>query len=147
VRDGGLWTSGRATPRIDLALALVEEDYGAALVRRLARWMVVFLQAAARRLGERLFYPLPIESPLRALLDSIVAHPADDHSLAALSRRAAISQRHLTRLFEHQLGTTPGRLVERVRVEAACARLEESNTPLPPSRSNAASGAVETMQR
>ncbi|MBV8992047.1 MAG: helix-turn-helix transcriptional regulator [Solirubrobacterales bacterium] len=84
---------------------------------------------------------------MRALLDSIVAHPADDHSLAALSRRAAISQRHLTRLFEHQLGTTPGRLVERVRVEAACARLEESNTPLPPSRSNAASGAVETMQR
>jgi transcriptional regulator GlxA family with amidase domain len=149
VRDGRLWTSGGATSGIDLALALVEEDYGAALVRRLGRWMVVFLQrpGGGSQFSERLSYPLPVESPLRTLLDSIVANPAADHSLAALAKGAAMSQRHLTRLFEQQMGTTPARFVERVRVEAARARLEESSTPLAAIARQSGFGTVETMRR
>ena len=112
-------------------------------MRRLARWMAFSERpGGSSQFSERLSYPLPIESPLRALLDSIVAHPADDHSLAGLSKRAAMSQRHLTRLSEQQMGTTPARFVERVRVEAARARLEESNTPLAAIASNPASGPL-----
>ena len=118
-------------------------------MRSLARWMVMFLQrpGGGSQFSERLAYPLPTESPLCALLDSIVAHPADDHSLAALSNRAATSQRHLTRLFEQQMGTTPARFVERVRVEAARARLEESTTPLAVVARQCGFGTVETMRR
>lgn len=149
VHDGRLWTSGGATSGIDLALALVEEDHGPALVRRLARWMVVFLQrpGGGSQFSERHSYSLPVDTPLRALADSIVANPAHDHSLAALSKRAALSQRHLTRLFEQRMGTTPARFVERVRVEAARARLEESSAPLAVIAKQSGFGSVETMRR
>ena len=149
VRDGRLWTSGGATTGIDLALALVEEDRGPALVRKLARWMVVFMQrpGGGSQFSERLAYPLPTETPLRALLDSIVIDPAADHSLTALSNRAALSQRHLTRLFDQQIATTPARFVERVRVEAARARLEGSDLPLSVIARLSGFGSIDTMRR
>lgn len=69
-------------------------------------------------------------SSLRDVLDAIAADPGGDHRLAALSGRAGFSERHLTRVFGRELGTTPARHVERIRVEAARAMLETSDAPL-----------------
>ena len=44
VEDGQMFSSAGITAGIDLALALVELDHGAALARDVARWLVVFLQ-------------------------------------------------------------------------------------------------------
>ena len=46
VRDGDVFTSAGVSSGIDLALALVEQDYGAELVRDVARSLVVYLKRA-----------------------------------------------------------------------------------------------------
>ncbi|MBJ7347763.1 MAG: AraC family transcriptional regulator, partial [Thermoleophilaceae bacterium] len=44
VRDGKVTTSAGATAGMDLALALVQEDFGAEVARTVARWNVIFVQ-------------------------------------------------------------------------------------------------------
>jgi len=148
VRDGDLFTSAGVTSGIDLALALVELDYGPALVREVARSLVVYLKRAG---GQSQFSvlveadPLP-ESALRAVTDAITTDPGADHSVKKLASRASLSTRQLTRLFQSELGMTPARYVELVRIEFARAALESGRTVAEAARL-AGFGSTETLRR
>ncbi len=149
VRDGCMTTSAGATAGMDLALALIEEDHGADVARAVARWTVMFLQrpGGQSQFSERLAIPAGVAAPLRDVLDHVVAEPAADHRLAALARRASLSERHFRRLFLEQTGTTPARFVERVRVEAAREQLERTSTPIEGVAASCGFGSPETMRR
>ena len=54
-----------------------------------------------------------LQPALGALLDGIAEDPAGDHRLEAMSERSGFSERHLTRVFAREIGTTPARYVER----------------------------------
>jgi transcriptional regulator GlxA family with amidase domain len=121
VQDGPFMTGAGISAGTDMALALVESDYGPAVARRVARWMVVFLQRPG---GQAQFSvwaqsALPVTRSLREILDSIVSDPGADHSNGAIAARAAVSERHLVRMFGDQVGMTPARFVEQARLEAA----------------------------
>jgi transcriptional regulator GlxA family with amidase domain len=149
VRDGSVYTSAGVTAGVDLALALVEEDHGGEVARTVARWLVVFLQrpGGQSQFSERLRLPVPAGSPLRAVVDAIVANPAADHRVPELAVRAALSERHLSRMFLAQTRTTPARFVERVRVEAARELLEATDLPVDAVASRSGFGSAETMRR
>jgi transcriptional regulator GlxA family with amidase domain len=149
VADGPIHTSAGVTAGIDLCLALVEADYGADLARDVARHLVVFMQrpGGQAQFSLRLDLATTTQSPLRHVLDQIVHDPAADHSLEALSERAGFSVRHLARVFQRELGVTPGRYVEGVRVEAAKARLQRSDEPLATIARATGFGSDETMRR
>ena len=126
VRDGQVFTSAGVSAGIDLALALVEDDYGTELVRDVARSLVVYLKRAG---GQSQFSVLmeadpPPQSVLRAATDAIAADPGANHSVKSLAAQASLSTRQLTRLFQSELGTTPARYVEMVRIDAARAALD-----------------------
>jgi transcriptional regulator GlxA family with amidase domain len=121
VRDGRYVTSAGISAGIDLALALVEADHGADAAREVARELVVFMQRPG---GQSQFSTAMATPPartdlLRAVTAAVVADPAADHSLPVMASSAAVSARHLTRLFQSELRTTPGRWVERVRLDRA----------------------------
>lgn len=148
VRDGEVFTSAGVSSGIDLALALVEMDYGTELVRAVARWLVVYLKRAG---GQSQFSVLveadpPPESPLRKVTAAISANPADDHSVNTLATRASLSTRQLTRLFQSELGTTPARYVEMVRIDAARAALDAGRTVAETARL-AGFGSPESLRR
>jgi transcriptional regulator GlxA family with amidase domain len=149
VRDGRVMSSAGSSAGMDLALALIEEDHGPDLARTVARWTVMFLQrpGGQSQFSERLALPAAIASPIRQVLDAIVAEPAADHRLTRLAKRASVSERHLRRLFADQTGTTPARFVERIRVEAARERLESAATPVETVASASGFGSTETMRR
>lgn len=149
VRDGDVYTSAGVTAGMDLALALVEDDHGAELARSVARALVMFLQrpGGQSQFSARLDQAVPDASPLRPVLDSITADPAADHRLPVLAERAALSERHLTRLFTEHTGTTPARFVERIRVEAARDLLERSTLPVDVVSTRSGFGSDETMRR
>ncbi|HEX8689654.1 MAG TPA: DJ-1/PfpI family protein [Solirubrobacterales bacterium] len=149
VRDGDVVTSAAVTAGIDLALALVEEDHGVETARTVARWLVVFLQrpGGQSQFSQRLAAPVPSESPIRPLVDGIVAEPAGDHRVSVLAERASLSERQLSRLFARQARTTPARFVERVRVEAARAQLEASRSSVDAVAAGCGFGSAETMRR
>jgi len=121
VRDGAFITGAGITAGIDLALALVESDYGPAVARRVARWMVVFLQRPGGQAQFSVWAQagVPATGGLRDIVDAVIADPADDHSAAAMAARAVVSERHLVRMFRDQIGMTPARFVEQARLEAA----------------------------
>jgi transcriptional regulator GlxA family with amidase domain len=149
VRDGGTMTSAGSTAGMDLTLALIEEDHGPDVARTVARWTVMFLQrpGGQSQFSERLALPSTVASPIREIVDAVVAEPAADHRLAQLAKRAAVSDRHLRRLFADQTGTTPARFVERIRVEAARERLERTATPIETVAATCGFGSAETMRR
>jgi transcriptional regulator GlxA family with amidase domain len=148
VRDGDVFTSAGISSGIDLALALVEMDYGAELVRDVARWLVVYLKRAG---GQSQFSVLveadpPPQSPLRAVTEAIAADPAGDHSVKRLAARASLSTRQLTRLFQSELGMSPARYVELVRIDFARGALE-SGRSVTETAGMAGFGSTETLRR
>jgi transcriptional regulator GlxA family with amidase domain len=149
IQDGNVFTSAGATAGMDLALALVEADHGPELARQVARWLVLFMQrpGGQSQFSERLARPVAVDSPLRSLLDGIVADPVGDHRVPQLAAKAGLSDRHLTRLFIEQTGTTPARFVERVRVEAARELLERSDLLGDVVARRTGFGSYETMRR
>lgn len=130
VRDGTTYTSAGVSAGIDLALALVEEDHGPDLSRKVARALVVYLQRA----GGQSQFSAPLEGPpprspaLRTIVDLVTADPAGNYSLAELAGHLNLSPRHLTRLFRTELSTTPARYVESIRFDIAKALLDQGHT-------------------
>jgi transcriptional regulator GlxA family with amidase domain len=127
VRDGTTYTSAGVSAGIDLALALVEEDYGADLSREVARALVVYLQRAG---GQSQFSaPLqgaPPRTPaLRRIVDLVIADPTARHTQADLAEHLNLSTRHLSRLFRDELSTTPARYVESIRFDIARSMLDQ----------------------
>ncbi|MFC5827321.1 GlxA family transcriptional regulator [Nonomuraea insulae] len=149
VRDGPVVTAAGVTAGIDLALALVEEDHGPDLARAVAKYMVVFLQrpGGQSQFSVRGAVPSTRHAALRGLLDAVAAEPAGEHTLAAMAAQAAVSERHLTRLFRREVGCTPGQYVERIRVEAAQALLETSADSVATIARRCGLGSDETMRR
>lgn len=148
VRDGAVYTSAGVSAGIDLALALVESDYGADVVRNVARSLVVYLKRAG---GQSQFSTLvesdaPAESGLRRVTEAIAADPAAEHSVKSLAVLASLSTRQLTRLFQAELGTTPARYVEMVRVDVARAALD-AGRPVADTARVAGFGSAETLRR
>jgi transcriptional regulator GlxA family with amidase domain len=149
VRDGPIVTSAGATAGIDLALALVGEDHGEGRARAVAKYLVVFLQRPG---GQSQFsdcgaVAVPRNATLRRALDLVVANPSGDHRLATMAAELTISERHLTRLFRREFGTTPSQFVERLRVEAAQSLLETGDATMPTVASAAGFGSAETMRQ
>jgi transcriptional regulator GlxA family with amidase domain len=145
----GVWTSAGITASFDLLLAFVEEDLGADVARDVARILVVFL----RRTGNQAQFSAQLQTqvadrrPLRELQQYISDHPDADLSLAALADRLHMSPRHLGRVFCQEVGMSPGRYVERIRLETARRRLEESDHSVEEVALAAGFGSTETMRR
>lgn len=148
VRDGDIFTSAGISSGIDLALALVEMDYGTELVRDVARWLVVYLKRAG---GQSQFSVLleadpPPQSPLRPVTDAIAANPGADYSVKKLAALASLSTRQLTRLFQSELGMSPARHVELVRIDFARGALEAGRS-VTETAGMAGFGSIETLRR
>lgn len=148
VRDGDIYTSAGVSAGIDLALALVEDDHGADLTRDVARSLVVYLKRAG---GQSQFSALvesrsPERSQLRMVTDAIAADPGADHTVKTLAAQASLSTRQLTRLFRSELGTTPARYVEMIRIDAARSALDAGRSVADSARL-AGFGSPETLRR
>jgi transcriptional regulator GlxA family with amidase domain len=120
VRDGHVWTSAGVTTGIDMALAMVEEDFDRALSDRVAARLVLY----ARRPG----YQSQFSDALLAQteggdpLGALVGRARTDLrtlDVVRLAKLAGMSGRTLHRRCREHLGTTPAKLVERLRVEHA----------------------------
>jgi transcriptional regulator GlxA family with amidase domain len=148
-RDGNVYTSAGVTAGMDLALALVEEDMGRDVALAIARQLVLFLRrpGSQSQFSAQLSGQIADRDQLRELQGWIADHPGEDLSVAALARRAGLSERHLARSFHKEVGETPARYVETVRLESARRRLEESGEPVAAVAVACGFGTAETMRR
>ena len=149
VRDGKVVTSAGVTAGIDMALALVEEDMGNDAAMTVARWLVLFLRrpGTQTQFSAHLALQSAQRDPLRDVQRWIAEDPGRDLRVEVLAERAAMSPRHFARAFAQEVGTTPARYVERVRVDAARWRLEETGATVEAVATACGFGTAETMRR
>jgi transcriptional regulator GlxA family with amidase domain len=149
IRSGKMWTSAGVTAGIDLALALVEEDHGQELARRVAQQLVVFLvrPGGQSQFSSHLSVRLAGRPKLRDLQAWIADHPDEDLSVTALAGHMNMSSRHFSRAFREEVGTTPGDYVESVRLDTARQLLETSTASTSEIARRCGFGTLETFHR
>ncbi|MCH9650018.1 MAG: GlxA family transcriptional regulator [Deltaproteobacteria bacterium] len=149
VEDGEVWTSAGVTAGMDLSLALVERDLGREAALTIARWLVLFVKrpGGQAQFSEQLTLQKADSEPLRRVQNFVTDHLAEDLSVSALASRAAMSPRHFARLFKREIGVSPARYVERLRVEAARRLLEDTRLGVSAVAGRCGFGSEETLRK
>jgi len=120
-----LYTSAGVTSGMDMALALVEADWGKACALAVAQELVMYLKRPGGQSQFSRFLSAERRDDVFGNLELwILEHLDADLSVESLARRADMSTRHFARMFTQRLGATPAAYVRRLRVEHARARIE-----------------------
>ena len=148
VRDENVYTSAGVTAGMDLALALVEEDHGSRLALQVARNLVLYLRrpGGQSQFSAALSLQLTDRKPLRELEAWVLDNLHKPLTVPVLAQRVAMSPRNFARVFAKEMKTTPAKFVERLRVEAARRRLEESQNSMETIASECGFGNVNAMR-
>ncbi|MFC8509428.1 GlxA family transcriptional regulator [Streptomyces sp. NPDC057411] len=148
IRDGDVWTGAGISSCLDLALALVADDFGETTALRVARQLVMYLK---RPSGQSQFsVPLEPVSTTRRIEDLrhyITRNIGGPLTLAELAASAHISERQLTRIFKAELGMTPSAYIESARVERARNQLESTDATLERITTLCGFGTTDTLIR
>ncbi len=126
VRSGRLYTSAGVTAGMDMALGIVEQDWGRAVALSVAQELVMYL----KRPGGQSQFSRQLEAqkrsdPFGELQLWMLENLGEDLSVGQLAQRMNMSTRHFARCFAQQMGATPSAFVRRLRVEEARRRIEE----------------------
>jgi transcriptional regulator GlxA family with amidase domain len=148
VRDENVYTSAGVTAGMDLALALVEEDHGSRLALQVARNLVLYLRrpGGQSQFSAALSLQITDRKPLRELEAWVLDNLNKSLTVPVLAQRVAMSPRNFARVFAREMKTTPAKFVERLRVEAARRRLEESQNSMETIASECGFGNINSMR-
>lgn len=146
--DGHVYTSAGVSSGIDLALAMVEEDYTKDIAIRVARKLVFYLSRPG------------FQSQFGSLLPSyenehigqktqnwLNEHLHEKLDVDQMADHMNMSKRNFTRVFHKQTGMPPAKFVEKLRVEAARKLLEDTDTPIERIAEQCGLGGLVTMRR
>jgi transcriptional regulator GlxA family with amidase domain len=125
VKDGQFYTSAGVTAGIDLALALIEEDFGSKIALAAAREMVVYLKRSGgqEQYSEPLQFQTQSSDRFAELVTWMTNNPTAAMSVEDLAKRASLSPRQFFRRFKEHFGSSPAAFVERLRLNEARRRL------------------------
>ncbi|WP_298734228.1 helix-turn-helix domain-containing protein [uncultured Chitinophaga sp.] len=127
-RDGHVYTAAGGSSGIDLALALVEQDYGKEVAGRVAKRIVFYLNRPGyqAQFGNLLpaYGSQHIAEKIQSWLSDHLHEKLDVGQLAAFLH---MSTRNFTRVFSKETGMPPAKFIEKLRVEAARKYLEDTD--------------------
>ena len=125
VKDGQFYTSAGVTAGIDLALAMIEEDFGSKVALAAAREMVVYLKRSGgqEQYSEPLKFQTDSSDRFAELVTWMTNNPTAAMSVEILARRASLSPRQFFRRFKQHFGSSPATFVETLRLNEARRRL------------------------
>lgn len=132
INEGKCWTSAGVTTGIDMALALVEQDLGRDVATMVARQLVVYM----RRPGHQTQFSATLNAQsaqddrLAGLAVWVEANLQKRLDVEVLAERAAMSPRTFHRHVRSELGVSPAKFVEAVRLDAARRLLDERTLDL-----------------
>ncbi|GAA2133118.1 GlxA family transcriptional regulator [Kitasatospora kazusensis] len=132
VWDGRFVTSAGVSTGIDLALALVEADHGAAFALEIARFLVLFFKrnGGQSQFSAILQAQLADRPPIRAAQEWILEHLEQPLPVPEIAERANMSLRNFARVFRQEVGTPPARYIEQMRIARARKLLETTALPV-----------------
>lgn len=149
VREGNIWTSAGVTAAMDLALALVEEDFGREVALEVARDLVIYLKrpGGQSQFSVHLASQMNTHPTIRELQNWIMSHLDDALTIPKLAARMSMSERNFARVFLREAEESPADFIERARFEAARRLLESDKLPLKSIVRKTGFGTEEKMRR
>ena len=149
VRDGKVWTSAGVTAGMDLALALLAEDWGQDVALQVARYNVMYMirPGGQAQFSANLVAAKAEDPAIAASVEHIISHVADTLTVTGLAARACMSERSFARKFKEETGLTPAGFVEAARLQAARVELEQSSRPVEQIALSCGFGSGERMRR
>lgn len=149
VKDKNIYTSAGISAGIDLALAWVEEDCGAAIAQEVARELVLFLRRSAgqKQLSVTLSSQASEMKAIQELQLWIMENLRKKLSVQVLADRVAMSVRNFERVFTRELGKSPSQYILQARVESARQRLEGTDRGLKQIAAACGFGSADAMRR
>jgi transcriptional regulator GlxA family with amidase domain len=133
LKDDKFYSSAGATAGIDLALALISEDFGQQVALRVARRLLVYLVRDGGQ--EQYSEPMPFAANdpedraringgrMHKLVRWIALHLGDDLKLENLAKRALMTKSDFVAQFTGTFGVPPGLFVKNLRFNEARRRL------------------------
>lgn len=148
-RDGNVYTSGGITSGIDLAMALLEEDYGREIALKVAKRLVMYLRRPGyqSQFGTLLEEDQLLNTLAGKLRPWMMQELANDLSVEQLAAHVNMSPRNFARVFLKESGLTPAKFVEKLRVEAARKYLEDSDLSIEQIAEKCGLGGMVSMRR
>ncbi|WGS84017.1 DJ-1/PfpI family protein [Methylomonas sp. UP202] len=148
IKEGNICTAAGLTAGIDLALMLIEDDFGSSVAKNVAKDMVVY----HRRLGGQSQFSAilditPTSGRVRDVLCYAREHLREPLSVERLAEVACISPRQFSRTFFNATGMTPAKAIERLRLDVARPRIEETLEPLEQIARDVGLGSAEKLCR
>jgi transcriptional regulator GlxA family with amidase domain len=125
--DGSIWTSAGMSAGIDLALGMVEKDFGAAMARSVAQSLVVYHRRAGGQSQHSALLKMDAKSDrIQNALTYAKRNLRASLTVDQLADAAHLSPRQFSRAFRTETGQSPAKAVENLRVEAARLMIEHS---------------------
>ncbi len=149
VKDGRIYTSAGISTGIDLSLFLVEEDLGRDVAVMVARQLVLYLKRPGNQsqFSTILEYQRVDHKPIQIAQDWIIDHLAEDLSVDHLAEKVSMSPRNFARVFVRETGISPAKYVEKIRLETARRRLEETKLTVEEISLECGVGSADTLRR
>lgn len=149
IKDGNIYTSAGISSGMDLALSLIEEDYGRPLALEVAKQMVLYL----KRPGTQSQYSTVLTHqksdyrPIQEILNWISEHLCEELTVERLAEQSSMSPRNFARVFVKETGITPAKYIDKIRLERACRYLTETQLSIKEITKKCGLGTHDNMRR
>lgn len=151
-QDGNIYTSAGITTGIDLALSLVEDDYGHDTSMLIAKSMVLYLRRSG---GQRQFSEILLAQDknqsqkyhFQKLIDWMQEHISDDITVESMAEQIGMSPRNFSRQFMQSFNTPPMQFLNQLRLEVSRNLIEQEKNSLSEISSICGFKSYETMRR
>lgn len=149
IKDGNVYTSAGISAGMDLALALLEEDFGRPLAIEVAKQMVLYL----KRPGNQSQYSTVLTHqhadyrPIQEIESYIFEHLHEVLTVERLAEQSLMSVRNFARVFAKETGITPAKYIDKLRVETACRHLVDTQLSLKEIALACGLGSVDNMRK
>lgn len=149
VRDGKIYTSAGVLSGMDLALGIVEEEWGTQVAVAVAQELVMFTvrRGTDSQMSPYLEAMRQETDRIQKLMLWMLENPGEDLSVAQLAERTAMSVRNFTRRFMEEMGLAPGKFVDDLRFNAAKRKLEHTDLSLERIATDCGYGNAGAMRR
>ncbi|WP_299256676.1 DJ-1/PfpI family protein [uncultured Aquimarina sp.] len=124
-----LYSSAGVTSGIDLALYILETEFGSKLAADVAKEVVIYFRRSESdpQLSIFLQYKNHLDTRIHDAQDYMIKHIDYSFVLQDIADKVFMSPRNLTRLFKKATGITIGNYIEKLRVDRAIQLLAEGN--------------------
>jgi len=146
--DGALWTSAGMSAGIDLALGMIEKDFGVELARAVAQKLVVYHRRGGGQSQHSALLELDAKSDrIQSALTYARGHLNAALTVEELADAAHLSPRQFSRAFRAETGQSPAKAVEHMRVEAARVMIEQGRHSMGEVAAETGFADIERMRR